>query len=716
MLTVRKLATALTFLLVTLSALSAEPGGVQSPKEATTQTDPDWIDARWSKTEIGQFLHACIDTPGKRTPKALAIKVGDREQGAICFDTDTMRYVAGWTGGFLQLHPQRYGLIQPPSLNGEIQFTTRPGPGWAKSGSFQDPRRDGLGPLPKDWAHYRGLYLSGKRVTLSYTVGAFQILDSPWLEEFDGKPEFTRSLEIRGKGEALVRLCDSTKTSIKVHCSGQHTIERGPRGAVNLRLIVEGSMRVAVRIGTGPVPRSTSLEFPVHGGPPRWLPELETAGILGKEAGPFAIDTLPLPYANPWNALFFTSGHDFLSASEAAISTIHGDVWLVTGIDDKLSKLRWKRFATGLYQPLGLKVVDGKIHVIERDQITILHDLNGDREADFYENFNNDCISGGGGHSYTTSLETDSRGNFYFSKCAENTPFGGSLLRVDPSGSRLEAIATGFRNPNGMSIGPGDLITVADQQGDWVPETRLDLITPGGFYGFMPMHKRAVPPTTFDPPLAWIPRAIDNSAGGQVWIPHGSWGELSDQLLHLSYGRCTMMLVLRDRKNGGIVPLPGRFLSGAMRGRFLGQDLFVSGMRGWQTAAIRDGAFQRVRRTEKALNAPIAFRLSTDALELTFDQPLEPSLAGDLSGYAAEQWNYKWSKEYGSPDFSLVNPGKQGRDPLELSSASLRDSRTLALRFKHPLRPVHTLKLSYNLETADGEELRGDFYCTVNKL
>ena len=30
-------------------------------------------------------------------------------------------------------------------------------------------------------------------------------------------------------------------------------------------------------------------------------------------------------------------------------------------MDAKLGKLTWKRFATGLYQPLGLKVVDGKV-------------------------------------------------------------------------------------------------------------------------------------------------------------------------------------------------------------------------------------------------------------------------------------------------------------------------------------------------------------------
>src|SRR5262249_24886759 len=64
------------------------------------------------------------------------------------------------------------------------------------------------------------------------------------------------------------------------------------------------------------------------------------------------VDTLTVPYANPHNALFFLTGVDFLPSGDIAVCTAHGDVWLVKGADAKLEKLTWKRFATGLYQPL----------------------------------------------------------------------------------------------------------------------------------------------------------------------------------------------------------------------------------------------------------------------------------------------------------------------------------------------------------------------------
>ena len=166
--------------------------------------------------------------------------------------------------------------------------------------------------------------------------------------------------------------------------------------------------------------------------------------------------------------------------------------------------MKWQRFATGLYQPLGLRVVKDQVFVLGRDQITRLHDRNQDGEADFYETFNNDIMIGGGGHSYATCLESDPEGNLYFIRCAEGTPHGGVLLKVSADGSRLSVVATGFRNPNGLGVSPSGVITAADQQGTWVPETRLDVVKLGGFYGYMPMHKRATAPITFDPPLMWL--------------------------------------------------------------------------------------------------------------------------------------------------------------------------------------------------------------------
>ena len=87
---------------------------------------------------------------------------------------------------------------------------------------------------------------------------------------------------------------------------------------------------------------------------------------------------------------------------------MEGEVWIVSGIDATLTHLKWRRFGAGLIQTLGLRIVDGKIRVPCRYQITRLQDLNGDVEADFYECLCNAYSSAASGHNFILGLQRDS--------------------------------------------------------------------------------------------------------------------------------------------------------------------------------------------------------------------------------------------------------------------------------------------------------------------
>jgi hypothetical protein len=116
-----------------------------------------------------------------------------------------------------------------------------------------------------------------------------------------------------------------------------------------------------------------------------------------------------------------------------AVCTIMGDVWIVDGVDDTLEKLVWKRFASGLNQPLGMVVSDDQIHVIGRDQLTRLHDINQDGEADFYECLTNEFPTARG-NSFALTLHQDDKGRFYW--FTRSSQFG--MTRFTP-GSKPEA-------------------------------------------------------------------------------------------------------------------------------------------------------------------------------------------------------------------------------------------------------------------------------------
>ncbi len=717
-------------------------------KAVVDQVESDWIDGRWSKVDVGPFLSSTINTISGRVNKGIAIKVGNKEQATVCFNTELLSYHSGWAGGFLTLKSRRFGLTDWPDPKGEMIFINGNHVGWSHESKWKDPRPQKRGSLPRQWGKYLGLYRHGKRVVLHYNINDTTILESPWAGEVNGETYLSRTIEVEPSSKKLSNLIASYPNSNAKHLNsnnakianeskelwirvlGQDASISIKNDRVNLNLAPSQKKRVVKVLYSNSketLDQITNQKNPIvppsnftQGGPGIWS-ALETSGFVGKIKNSFAIDTIRLPFNNPWNALLFTSGHDFLNDQSALLATVHGDIWRVTGIDKTLRSVKWTRFATGLFQPLGLKVVNNRGYVICRDQITRLHDFNNDGEADYYENFNNDVFASGGGHSYNTNLETDSKGNFYFTKCAEGNPHGGTVLRVSADGANLEVYATGFRNPNGMGISPQDTVTVGDQQGGWVPETRIDATRKGGFYGYIPMHHRDKEPDSYDAPFTFVPRVMDNSAGGQLWVPANRWGALGGKLIHLSYGRCTAMIGMTDlseKTQGAMISLPGRYLSGAMRGRFNPHDghMYVSGLRGWQTSAVHDGCFQRLRFAGGKIRQPTSYSTHPGKIEITFDTTLDKKLAEDSESYSLEQWNYLWSSQYGSKDWSIINPKKNERDTVTIQSAKLKiNNKTVVLTVPN-LSKAMQFELKYDMDDSQGKLVRGSLAGTINKL
>ena len=244
-----------------------------------------------------------------------------------------------------------------------------------------------------------------------------------------------------------------------------------------------------------------------------------------------------------------------------AVCSWDGDVWIVDGFLNG-AQLTWQRIASGLFQPLGLKIVDDKIHVTCRDQLAVLHDLNGDGEIDFYECLNNDHQVTEHFHEFAMGLQTDADGNFYYAKSGRHAleavvPHHGTLLQVSKDGSRTEILATGFRAANGVCLNPDGSFVVTDQEGFWNPKNRINWVTldPGGkpkFYGNM-FGYHDVTDTSDDamePPLCWITNAFDRSPAELLWVNSDRWGPLNGSLLNLSYGYGKVFLVPHENVGG----------------------------------------------------------------------------------------------------------------------------------------------------------------------
>lgn len=671
-----------------------------------------------------------------------------------------------------------------PRVVGTVSIANRTGPGWANpaDGSFDDPRlrgRDGrpYGPLPRDWTRYKGIYHFGQQVILSYTVGDTAVLESPGLAENSADPIFTRTFNIAARSRDMVlqvaqlpppttrvRRFSSTRnrtTSVVRHgyepgigvIAGLSPIPDGfrwsrddngrlllsiPAGAEPLRLVLafgrEGDagrierFKSVVANFRAPV----DLRLLTTGGPRRWPNILETTARLGTSDGPFAIDALQHPINNPWQCQLRFTGFDFFpEAGRAAICTWDGDVWIVDGFGatvgsdapvDQSLPLRWQRIASGLFQPLGLKIVDGRIFVTCRDQIVVLHDLNGDGETDFYENFNNDHQVTEHFHEFAMGLQTDRDGNFYYAKSARHAlpaivPQHGTLLRVSNDGSRTDILATGFRAANGVCVNPDGSFVVTDQEGHWNPKNRINWVRPGGFYGNMFGYHDVTDTSdsAMEQPLCWITNSFDRSPAELLWVPDDTWGPLRGSLLNLSYGYGKVYVVpfetVDNQKQGGMCALPiPSFPTGIIRGRFQNSDgqLYLCGMYAWAGNQTEPGGFYRLRFTGKPPQLPIGLSARRSGIDITFTDPLEPAAASNVENFAVKSWSLKRTANYGSDHYD--------EQSLNVTGASLSDDRRTVHLEIPSIQPTWCMEIRYELTAADGEPVNGTIHNTIHHL
>ncbi len=655
----------------------------------------------------------------------------------MVYDHDTMSMNAAWSGdSFID-----YCCIQFDGqhnthnrLTGEIHIENPVGPGWGQplTGVFQDPRpvgRDGraYGPLPSAWYKYHGLYHHGLKTILSYRVGNAEVLELPTVIETD-EPIFVRHLNI-GPAEHQLRLrLGPAGTQAKINGSNLASIEEQAGFAVMVLQRHDSTLRLQVLLSDGDI--DDSIEIPevgdltdyTKGSRARW-PERVKTSIKTVHDDVFAVDELTLPSSNPWNAQVRATGLDFFAdGKRMALCTWDGDVWLINGASEESGELEWQRIATGMFQPLGLKIVDEQIFVTCRDQLVRLHDLNGDNETDFYENFNSDHQVTEHFHEFAMGLQADDSGNFYYAKSGRHAkravvPHHGTLLRVASDGSRTDIIATGFRAANGVCMNPDGSFFVTDQEGHWNPKNRINWVTEGGFYGNMYSFTDVVDSSdsAMQQPLCWITNAFDRSPAELLWVPENAWGELGGSLLNLSYGYGKIFVVPHESVNGQLqggmcqLPIPD-FPSGLVRGRFHPErgDLYACGMFSWAGSRQAPGCFHRVRYTGRQANLPLELNARPSEFAVRFTNTIDAATVKDTSRYKVRAWDLKRTPNYGSKHFN--------ERELRVTSASLdADGKTVLLAIPD-LAPTWGMSVEYRLKSKDGKEFRGLIHNSIHNL
>ncbi|MFT7036713.1 MAG: cytochrome c5/glucose/arabinose dehydrogenase [Cyclobacteriaceae bacterium] len=679
--------------------------------------------------------------------KGIAVRLNEGAGGVAAgnawtiFDHDLFRVSGAWSGeGFINWN----GILLngkhnvTPRTIGKLHYGNEVGPGWAnpKTGSFEDPRfqaRDGrrFGPLPKEWGKYKGIYHSEKHIIISYSIGESDVLEEFGLEEVGTDKVFTRTLNLENvKSSLKLRVAPSDIGVELIGSSGSLSKENGYQVLkvdagqnAKLKLLISISPQALKQVAESTKDPVSLSQF-TKGGKAHFPEVLTTEVAQMNSEGPFIVDVLTAPKDNKWYSRLRMSGIDFFNDDDkAVVCCTEGDVWLIKGLTKGEGKLTWKRIGAGLFQPLGIKVIDEEIYVTCRNQIVILRDFNNDEETDFYESFNSDHQVTDHFHEFAMGMQTDDEGNIYYAKSGRHArealvPQHGTLLKVSKDGSTTDIIAKGFRAANGVCLNPDGSFLVTDQEGHWNPMNRINWVDKNGFYGNMFGYK---PPADSSdegmiPPMAWVDKKLDRSPSELLWVDSDKWGPFKGSLLNFSYGYGKVFLVPHEKVNGQMqgsffqLPIP-IFPTGVMRGRFHPTDghLYACGMSAWGTQQMTEpGGLYRVRYTGEPVVAPVQINATTDGVKLQFATELDKASVETLTNYAIKTWALKRTRNYGSKHYN--------EKEVKLEKAVLgEDSKTVML-FIPGMKPVWQLEIDFKLKDKDGKETEGKIHSTIHNL
>ncbi len=741
--------------------------------EGTTQGPDSNNSQPWASMDYGDFLINTYELADSTAPerninnkhnpipdedlsksnfayKGIAIRLDKGEGGVadgkywMIFDHDLLRVAGGWSGdGFIDwqniLLDGKHNIY--PRTVGKLHFSNPvlPGVAYPQSNTFEDPRftaRDNrkFGPLPKDWGRLNGIYHHNDNVIISYYVGDAQILELLGMEFVDDQPVYVRNIHVTNTFEHDIKLHIAAK-DIAVAVKGEGAelqtsngqqyvkVDGSQSRAIKIYIAQEGTVLDKQWINDSPSPQEL-LAF-TKGGKTRYPEVYPTKVATFQDHGPFETQKITAPVTNKWNCRLQLSGIDFFKdSSKAVVCSIGGDIWL---LEDLLSNdtVTWRRIASGLFQPLGIKVVDEEVFVICRDQLVKLVDLNGDGETDYYESFNNDHQVTEHYHEFAMGLQIDAEGNFYYAKSGRHArealvPQHGTLLKVSRDGSSTEILANGLRAANGVCINPDGSFMITDQEGHWNPMNRInwiDVNKKDGFYGNMYGYN---PPkdstdTGMVPPLAWVDKKLDRSPSELVWVDSEQWGALNGSLLNLSYGYGTVLLVPHSKVNGqlqgGLVQLPiVPFETGVMRGRFNPTDgkLYACGMAAWGTQqSLLPGGLYRVGYTGEPVYVPLDVAITDESITLKFSDELNQTSI-KKENFDVKTWELKRSRKYGSDHYNEKS--------LAITDVTLMpDNKTIVLNV-NDLEPVWQIEISYDIQGASNEKVQNKIQYTLHNL
>ncbi|MBU2918832.1 hypothetical protein KO505_12825 [Psychrosphaera sp. F3M07] len=439
----------------------------------------------------------------------------------------------------------------------------------------------------------------------------------------------------------------------------------------------------------------------------------------------------------PKDVRFHVTGLDSDKYGVIWVATRLGEVWY-------LKNNSWSKFAEGLHEPTGLLVdEDGSILVAQKPELTRLIDNNKDGLADSYIPVANQWTFHDNYHEFTFGPVKDKQGNLYgtlnlshnnpdaFTMGAMGTAGGyrGFAFKVDTQGT-YSPFAYGLRSPAGLGSSPKGEIFFTDNQGDWVPTSKMHLLKQDKFYGhpvslieidgFTQESVKALSLDTLsamsEKPVVWIPHVeVANSPGNPEWnTTKGKFGPFEGQIFIGDQTQSNVFRVLLDEVNGqyqgAVINFMNKFQSGNIRAEFdiHGQLWIGQTARGWGAQGGKPFGLEKVVWDGTNPFELLDIKLTKSGFKLSFTEALNPESV-TANSFSAQSWHYHYSSNYGSPKVDLT--------PLTINKVTLsEDHKTIYVQM--PLASDRVIQIDFpGLRDVKGRSVSVEkVYYTLNKL
>jgi cytochrome c len=351
-------------------------------------------------------------------------------------------------------------------------------------------------------------------------------------------------------------------------------------------------------------------------------------------------------------------GMDFLSDGRMVICTWDpaGSVYILDNVESgNPSKITTKLIGSGLAEPLGLKVVNDEIYIMQKQELTKLIDHDGDDVIDEYQTLCDAWRVSANFHEFGFGLahrEENGKGYFYAAlatgieaggaSSSPQIPDRGKVVKIAEDGSSMEFVAHGLRTPNGVGSNKDGEVFITDNQGDWLPSSKVVHVKKGAWFGSRSVDPEGTKDLEETKPVVWLPQdEIGNSPGQITYIEDGPY---KGQLIHSEVTHGGVKRVFVEKVNGNYQGALFRFIQGLEAGinrLCWGPDgaLYVGGIGStgnWGHDGKLYYGLQRLKYNEKSTFEMLAVRAKSNGLEIEFTEPLKE---GD--GWASADFEVK---------------------------------------------------------------------------